>query len=255
MNNMSPIDPDVLLIWEKQLKEREKELKKKETQMGVFLHDLNHYIHVLSNSLHYYDNDSDFERKEIIREEIIDYSHKIRHVISAYQLFFHPKMLEHDIVCSRDVRAIISHICSLYSRNASMKNISIHLIEELKKEYIHKLGNYLDLAVAMVIDGAIKNAPNNTDFNISFFEGNECLTVEFKCWEICIDGEDDYYSMKHEFGAGIIWNGTDKYIALTLFKQICDSYNINYAFSKGDEKKVIDDNNCQSSIVKLTFNK
>ena len=79
------------------------------------------------------------------------------------------------------------------------------------------------------------------------------MTVEFKSWEICIDGNDDYYSMKHEFGAGIIWNGTDKDIALTLFKQICDSYNISYSFSKGDEKEEIDNKKCQSCIVKLTF--
>ena len=120
MNNMSPIDPDMLVIWEKQLKEREKELKKRETQMGIFLHDLNKYIHEFSTAISSTYNYSDFKRKDVYRE--IDYlSEKIFLVIGAYQLFFYPNLLEHDIVVSKDVRTIISHICSLYSHNASMK--------------------------------------------------------------------------------------------------------------------------------------
>lgn len=261
MNSISdnyPMDPDVLLIREKQLKKKEKEIKIKEAQMGFFLHDMSYVINCLDSYISFYnhlDKESDFKNKTDIyyNIEIKELLYHLRVVFKTYQFYFNPNFFAKDLFTPKDVYSIVSRICSFYSSRMRKKGIVICITNSLMKENKPCLSSSFELAVAMIVDNAIVLAPDNSDFNISFYEVDERLTVEFKNWERCYEG-GDVYSKERSFGSSIIWNTEDENIALTLFKQMCDYNNIIYGFSKGDEKKVINNENCQSYVVNLTFN-
>ena len=234
---------------EDQLKKKEENLKRQELQMGVVLHDLNNLIsRVRLLCALRCKNETKYDPKSI--DCSLEYNFfYIRNILRAYQMIINSYHLnESCLVYSKCVYSIVNRICSIYT---PMNKVHIQINGESTKEY--KLNDSCDLAITMIVDNAISNSPDNFNFDISFSEVNNCLTVVFSSWERYYENNDTHDSMKRGFGSNVIWNPKDQEVALNLFKQICYSNSIEYSFEKGGEKKEVDGKHYQSSIVKLVF--
>lgn len=258
-NGIPPIDENKLMILEEKVKERENELKKIKSQIEIFFHDSENYIQSLSNAIDYAlvcsEKKSDLEKQELIlciKETSYQLS-RFRILLEIYNSFFFPALIEFQHFTPAKVHSVVSRICSYYMGLANSKRIQISIDANLTKEYSLSLGSSVASAIAMIVDNAINLAPENSDITIFFNKKETRLFVEFKSWEMCQE-ENGYYSVKHAFGAGIIWNPVDKDVALNLLKKICDHNNIEICFTEGREKKEIDGKPCKSYVVELTFN-
>ena len=259
-NGIPPLDENKLMIWEKEVKERENELKKIKTQIDIFFHDSKNYIQSLSCAMDYVldctEKQFDLEKQELFSciRETSDQLSRFRFFLETYKLFYRPAYIDYENFTPVNIHSVVTRICSCYMGLAISKGIQVFVDANLTKEYCFSLGPSVDSAIAMIVDNAIKLAPGNSNLTINFIHRNPHLIVEFKSWELCQDGKSDYNSVKHAFGAGIIKNPMDKDVALNLFKKICNHNNIKYSFPKGIEKNEIDGKQCQSYVVELIFN-
>ena len=258
INGITQMDENKLMIWENEVKERENELEKIKSQIEIFFHDSKNYIQSLSNAIDYalvsFEKKSDLEKQELllcIKEASYQFS-RFRILLETYKSFFFPDLIESEHFTPANIHSEVARICSYYMRLANSKRIQISIDANLTKEYNLSLSSSVASAIAMIVDNAINLAPENSDITICFNIMETSLIVEFKSWEMC--QEDGCYSVKHAFGAGIIWNPVDKEVALNLLKKICDHNNIEICFKEGREKKEIDGKPCKSYVVELTFN-
>lgn len=239
-----------LKLKEKRLMEMGKSLEKKEAQMGYMMHEINNLV---SQVLRLYEMQCQLfernEKHESINQTLRYCSSRLRFIMEAYRILFNPNMLETSHLYLQDIHEIVLKICSYYSET---KGICVTQIGETAKEFM--LNHEIGLAVCLILDNALFESPENSEIQICFSENNDNMTVEFKSWERCREGNGVFCLSQKSLNSRIVWNVGDEDVVMNLFNRICCSNDVAYKINRGEVKKAFGDELYQSFVVILTFN-
>ena len=99
-------------------------------------------------------------------------------------------------------------------------------------------------------------SPENETITINFSENTNGLIVTFKNWAICPTDDEMQKLTERGYRSSIIRQKTNingSGLGLYLLKQLCQSNNVEFNISKGNELKMISGVKYNPFIVTLTF--
>jgi signal transduction histidine kinase len=141
----------------------------------------------------------------------------------------------------------------LYEEKAK-KSLNIDLKGSNERSF--RLKNTIELAIFIIIENAIKYSPENETITINFSENTNGLIVTFKNWAICPTDDEMQKLTERGYRSSIIRQKTNingSGLGLYLLKQLCQSNNVEFNISKGNELKMISGVKYNPFIVTLTF--
>lgn len=193
------------------------------------------------------------EHIENLNLDILSITNLLSIRLDAYDLEVNPSLNLNS--GKRDI-AIYKKIEKVYKclkDEAYKKGLSIKLQGSSHCSYY--ANNNIEIAFFILIDNAIKYSPKGKEIQISFFEDEDKLIVDFQNLGVCPKNDEKNKIFDREFRSENVENINGRGIGLYLLKQICNSNSIEVEHKIGSDW-FFDENQIRYSTfaIKLIFN-
>lgn len=246
----------------KQLFDKEKVLEQDVSLLNETLHEvrkINNQLKSsalqLSNALKsIYIDSNKFNEIKNIRKNIEANTSLLSIRMDAYDMIMNPCSIRDDMVISIDIYKKVEKVYKCLYAKRTEKNIEIQMKGHTEQSY--RLSNTIELAFFIIIDNAIKYAPNDDNIVIEFLDCSTYLEVTFTNWGIRpLDGEMTHIKERGFRSKNVLTetNIDGSGLGLYLLQQICDSNNVNLNIHIGNGSKNVKGIGYAPFVVKLTF--
>ena len=174
--------------------------------------------------------------------------------MNAYDILFNPDSARKELDSMLTVYSKVEKVYKCLYPSRKDKNLEIILHGGSKKQF--RLRYSIELAFFIVIENAIKYSPEGEQISIFFEDTLNGLNVKFCNWAICPNDEEFNRLTERGFRSKKVANKTEykgRGLGLFLLKEICETNQVNYQFSKEQNTKTISGQNYNQFVVTLSF--